>query len=55
MKNNNNIKCFFTAITFIGCNVLNANPLKCVSINNQEYRTRLEIVNINSNEPLFYP
>ena len=37
------------------CNVLNVNPLKCVSMNNQECRARPEVININSNEPLFYP
>ena len=31
------------------------NPLKCVSMNNQECRARPEVVNINTNEPLFYP
>ena len=31
------------------------NPLQCVSMNNQECKVRLEIVNVNSNEPLFYP
>ena len=24
-------------------------------MNNEEYRARLEIININSNEPLLYP
>ena len=48
-------KKFFTAKTFWGCNVLNANPLKCVSINNRECRARPEIINMNSNEHLFYP
>ena len=33
----------------------NVNPLKCVSMKNQEYKVRPEIVNVNSNEPLFYP
>ena len=33
----------------------NTIPLKCVSINNQECKIRPEIININSNEPLFYP
>ena len=47
-------------MTFFGCNVLNVNPLnaislKCVSMNNQECRVRLEIINNNSNEPSFYP
>ena len=31
------------------------NPLECVSMNNQECKVRLEIVNVNSNEPIFYP
>ena len=47
--------CFFTAMTFFSCNALNAIPLKCVSMINQEYRIRPEIININSNEPTFYP
>ena len=34
---------------------LNAIPLKCVSINNQECKVRPEIIHINSNKPLFYP
>ena len=31
------------------------NSLECVSMNNQESKVRPEIVNVNSNEPLFYP
>ena len=31
------------------------NALKCVLMNNQEYKVRPEIVNINSNKPSFYP
>ena len=42
-------------MTFFGCNVLSVNPLKYVSMNNQECRVRPEIINVNSNEPLFYP
>ena len=42
-------------MTFFNCNVLNINPLKCVSMNNQECKIRPKIININSNEPLFYP
>ena len=37
-----------------GVNSLNAVPLKCVSVNNQESEVRPEILNINSNEPTFY-
>ena len=31
------------------------NPLEFVLINNEECKVRPEIVNANSNEPLFYP
>ena len=31
------------------------NLLECVSMNNQECKISPEIVNVNSNEPLFYP
>ena len=31
------------------------NTLECVSMNNQDCKIRSEIININSNEPLFHP
>ena len=37
-----------------GCNLSNVNPLKCLSINNQECNVSPEIVNVNSYEPLFF-
>ena len=46
---------FFTAMTFFSCNVLNVNSLECVSMNNQECKIRPEIINFNTNEPVFYP
>ena len=33
-------KYFFTATIFFGCNLLNVNPIKCVSMNNQECKIR---------------
>ena len=48
-------KCFFTAITLFSYNVLNVNSLECVSMNNQECKIRPEIINVNTNEPMFYP
>ena len=33
----------------------NVNPLECISIKNEECKVRPEIVNINSNDPIFYP
>ena len=46
---------FVSAMMFFGCNVSNMNPLKCVSMNNKECRIRPEVINIKSNEPIFYP
>ena len=46
---------FISAIIFFGYNLSSVNSLECVSINNQECKVRPEIVNINSNEPIFYP
>ena len=46
-------KCFFTAMIFF--NLSNVNSLECVSINNEECKIRTEIINLNTNEPIFYP
>ena len=35
--------------------LLNVNPLECISMKNQECRTRPEIVDVSSNNPIFYP
>ena len=48
-------KCFFTAITFINFNLSNVNSLECVSMNNQECKVRTVIINLNTNDPWFYP
>ena len=48
-------RCFFTAMTFFSYNALNVNSLEYVSMNNQECKRRPEIININTNEPLFFP
>ena len=42
-------------MTFFSYNVLNVNSLKCVSMNNQKSKIRSEIINFNTNEPMFYP
>ena len=46
---------FVSAMMFFGYNLLSVNPLKCISMNNQEFKVRPEIVNVNSDEPVFYP
>ena len=48
-------KWFFTAITSFSYNLLNVNSLECISKNNQECKIRSEIINVNTNEPMFYP
>ena len=50
---------FVSEMMFFGCNVSSVNSLntvpKCISMDNQECKIRPKIININSNEPLFYP
>ena len=46
---------FVSTMTPFSCSVLNVNLLKCASINNQECKIRPKIININSNEPVFFP
>ena len=46
---------FVSTMTFFGSNLSSMSPLECVSMNNQEYKVRPEIVNVNTNEPLFHP
>ena len=36
-------------------NLLSVNSLKCIAMKNQKCKVRPEIVNINSNDPIFYP
>ena len=48
-------KVFVVAMTFLGWNILNANPLKCISINNQNCRVRPQIFDFNSDEPVVFP
>ena len=45
-------KIFVVTMTFL---VSSVNSLECVSINNQECKVREEIINVNNNEPVFYP
>ena len=45
---------FVSALMFFG-SLSNVNSLECVSMKNQECKVRPEIVDINSNNPIFYP
>ena len=40
---------------FFGCNLSSVNPLKCISMNNQECKLRPQIANVNSDEPVLFP
>ena len=65
MKKNDMVKkVFFTGLTilssFTNANSLsvaplNAIPLSCISMSNQKCKARSEIVDVNSNNPIFYP
>ena len=46
---------FISTMMFFGCNLSNVNPLKSASMSSQECKIRAEIVNINSDDPTFYP
>ena len=35
--------------------LVSTTALSCISMANKEYKVRLEIINFNSNEPVFYP
>ena len=47
-------KLCFTGLTILST-LASVNSLKCISMNNQECKVRPEIVNVNSNKPVFYP
>ena len=47
-------KCFFIGSLFLS-NLVSANSLSCISVNNQACKGRPEIINVNSNNPVFYP
>ena len=46
---------FFIAVTFFSWNAIPLNALECASMNNQECKIRTKIIDINRNEPSFYP
>ena len=46
--------CFFTELTFLST-LTSANLLSCISMNNQECKVRPQIVNVNGDDPVFFP
>ena len=39
---------------FFSCNLSSVNPLEYVSMNNQEWEVRPDVINVNSKELVFY-
>ena len=47
-------KVFFLGLTILS-NFTKVTSLNCISMKNQECKTRPEIINVNSNNSIFYP
>ena len=47
-------KVFFIGLTILS-SLTNANSLSCISMNNQECKTRPQVINANEDEPVFFP
>ena len=49
---------FVKEVFFIGLIILsdftNANSLSCISMKNQERKTRSQVINVNGDEPVFF-
>ena len=45
---------FFVGLTILS-SFTNANSLSCISINNQECKARPQVINVNGDEPVFFP
>ena len=46
-------KSFFTGLTFL-LTLTSVNTLSSISMNNQEYKVRPQIVNVNGDDPVFF-
>ena len=50
---------FVKKVSFLQIKILsnftNSTLLNCISMKNQECKTRQQVININSNNPIFYP
>ena len=47
-------KMFYIGALFLS-SLVSTTSLNCISMKNQECKVRLEIINVNSNNPIFYP
>ena len=49
-------KALFTGLTILSSvNLLTITPLRCNSVTNQECKVRPNVVNLNNDDPVFYP
>ena len=48
-------KFFFIGLTILSNFTNTSSSLSCISMKNQECKARLQVVNVNSNNPVFYP
>ena len=46
---------FFLGLTILSDFINARSSINCISMKNQECKTRPQVVNINSNNPIFYP
>ena len=46
---------FFIGLTILSDFTNTNSPLSCISMKHQECKTRPQVVNVNSNNPIFYP
>ena len=46
-------KGFFVGLTILS-SFTKANSLSCISMNNQECKTRPQVINVNGDEPVFF-
>ena len=48
---------FVKKVFFVGLTILSnfANALNCISMKNQECKTRPQVINVNGDEPVFFP
>ena len=49
------VKQIFISTMMLFNSLLNVNLLECISMKNQECKVRPEIVDVSSNDPIFYP
>ena len=46
---------FVSTMIYFSCNLPGVNSLKLISMNNQECKVRPQIVNVNGDDPVFFP